>query len=55
MTNQQALELHSEDEVTIKDNQAVTTVIQSYLNENNQVIIETTYNGFTEFQPDEIE
>ena len=55
MTNQQALELHNEDEVTIKDNQTVTTVIQSYLNENNQVIIETTYNGFTEFQPDEIE
>lgn len=55
MTNQQALELHNEDEVTIKDNQTVTTVIQSYLNENNQVIIETTYNGFTEFKPDEIE
>lgn len=55
MTNQQALALHNEDEVTIKGTQTVTTVIQSYLNENNQVIIETTYNGFTEFQPDEIE
>ena len=55
MTNQQALELHNEDEVTIKSTQTVATVIQSYLNENNQVIIETTYNGFTKFQPDEIE
>lgn len=54
MTNQQALSLHNEDEITIKSNQAVTTVIQSYLNENNQVIIETTYNGFTSFYPDEI-
>ena len=55
MTNQQALALHNEDEVTVKNTQAVATVIQSYLNENNQVIIETTYNGFTEFCPDEIE
>lgn len=55
MTNQQALSLHNEDEVTIKSNHAVTTVIQSYLDENNQVIIETTYDGFTAFQPDEIE
>ena len=55
MTNQQALALHNEDEVTIKSTQTVTTVIQSYLNENNQVIIETTYNGFTKFQSDEIE
>ena len=55
MTNQQALALHSEDEVTVKNTQAVTTVIQSYLNENNQVIIETTHDGFTEFYPNEIE
>lgn len=55
MTNQQALALHNEDEVTIKNTQVVTTVIQSYLNEKNQVIIETTYNGFTEFHPNEIE
>lgn len=55
MTNQQALALHNEDEVTVKNTQAVTTVIQSYLNENNQVIVETNYNGFTEFRPDEIE
>lgn len=55
MTNQQALSLHNEDEITIKSNHAVTTVIQSYLNENNQVVIETTYNGFTIFQPDEIQ
>ena len=54
MANQQALALHSEDEVTVKNTQAVTTVIQSCLNENNQVIIETTYDGFTEFYPNEI-
>lgn len=28
MTNQQALALHSEDEVTVKNTKAVTTVIQ---------------------------
>lgn len=55
MTNQQALALHNEDEVTVKSNQTVTTVIDSYLNKDNQVIIETTYNGFTKFHPDEIE
>lgn len=55
MTSQQALTLHNEDEVTIKNTQAVTTVIQSYLNEKNQIIVETTYNGFTEFRPNEIE
>lgn len=55
MTNQQALSLHNENEITIKSNQAVTTVIQSYLNESNQVVIETTYDGFTIFQSDEIE
>lgn len=55
MTKQQALLLHNEDEITIKSNHAVTTVIQSYLDENNQVVIETTYDGFTTFQPDEIE
>lgn len=54
MTNQQALALHNEDEVIIKSTQTVTTVIQSYLNENNQVIIETTYDGFTEFYSNEI-
>lgn len=55
MTNQQALSLHNQDEITIKSNQAVTTVIQSYLDENNQVVIETTYDGFTMFHPDEIQ
>lgn len=55
MTNQEALLLHNEDEVTIKSNHAVTTVIDSYLDENNQVVIETTYDGFTTFQPDEIQ
>lgn len=55
MTNQQALALHNEDEVTVKRNQTVTMVIDSYLNNDNQVIIETTYNGFTKFHPDEIE
>lgn len=55
MTNQQALTLHNEDEVTVKNNQTVTTVIDSYLNKDNQVIIETTYNGFTKFHPDEID
>ena len=55
MTNQQALSLHNEDEITIKSNHAVTTVIQSYLDKNNQVVIETIYNGFTTFQPDEIQ
>lgn len=55
MTNQQALALHNEDEVTVKNNQTVTTVIDSYLNKDNKVIIETTYNGFTKFHPDEIE
>lgn len=55
MTNQQALALHNEDEVTVKNNQTVTTVIDSYLDKNKQVIIETTYNGFTKFHPDEIQ
>ena len=55
MTNQQALSLHNEDKVTIKSNHAVTTVIQSYLDENNQVVIETTYDGFITFQPEEIQ
>ena len=55
MTNQQALALQNKDEVTVKNNQTVTTVIDSYLDKNNQVIIETTYNGFTKFHPYEIE
>lgn len=54
MTDLQALQLHSEDEVTIKANGAVTTVLQSFCDENNQVAIETAYNGFTTFRPDEI-
>lgn len=54
MANKEALNLHNEDEVTIKSNNISTTVIDSYLDDNHEVVIETTYNEFTIFHPDEI-
>ena len=54
MTNKEALNLHNEDEVIIKSSNTPTTVIDSYLDDNHEVVIETTYNGFTIFHPDEI-
>ena len=55
MTNEQALNLHNEDEVTVKTTKSITTVIDSYLDNNNHVIIETDYDGFTKFSPDQLE
>lgn len=54
MTDEQALQLHNEDEVTVKKTNQVTTVLDSYRDKNNQVIIETTYDGFSTFYPEEI-
>lgn len=54
MTNTEALKLHNEDEVTIVATGEVTTVLDAYQEDDGTVSIETTYKGFTVFQPDEI-
>lgn len=54
MTNTEALKLHNEDEVTVIATGEVTTVLNTYQEDDGTVSIETTYRDFTVFQPDEI-
>ena len=54
MTDYQASKLHNGDEVTVNETGTVTTVLQSYTDENGDTKVQTDYKGFTEFYPDEI-
>ena len=54
MTNTEALKLHNEDKVTVVATGEVTTVLGAYPEDDGTVSIETTYRGFTIFQPEEI-
>lgn len=54
MTNTEALKLHNEDKITIIATGEVTTVLDAYQENDGTVSIETTYRGFTVFQPEEI-
>lgn len=55
MTNNEALKLHNEDEVYVTSTGETTTVLDAYRNDDGTVLIETTYRGFTVFQPNEID
>lgn len=54
MTKSNALRLHNEDEVTVNRTGEVTTVLRSYQDDEGQVVVETTYQGFTKFYHYEI-
>lgn len=54
MTNEQALQLHSGDEVKVKKDNTIVRVFDAYEKYGN-ILIETDYNGYTVFHPDEID
>ena len=54
MTDYHASKLHNGDEVTVNETGTVATVITSYRDENGTTKVQTDYEGFTEFYPDEI-
>lgn len=54
MRRYDALELHIGDEIIVKRTGEVTTVLEAFEHESGQVLIETTYNGYTVFTPNEI-
>lgn len=54
MTTQQALSLHNGDEVKVISTGDITTVLTAYRDDDGIVCIETDYNGYTVFYPDEI-
>ena len=54
MTEQQALKLHNGDEIHVIATDGIATVLTAYRDDDGAVYIETDYNGYTVFQPDEI-
>ena len=54
MIEQDALNLHNGDEIHVIATVDIATVLTAYRDDDGSVCIETDYNGYTVFQPDEI-